>query len=93
MDKIQGTATGTPDDERQSHQPLASAVKTALQLYFDDLEGHSPSYIYKMVMTEVERSMFESVMEYTGKNQSHAARVLGVSRSTLRKKLQVYDLE
>lgn len=74
-------------------EPLASTVKKGLQLYFSSLDGHEPTSVYKMVMTEVELPIFEAVMEYVNGNQSRAARVLGVSRSTLRKKIKFYGLD
>jgi Fis family transcriptional regulator len=84
-------ALGTIRERRR--EPLGSTVKTALQLYFNNLNGHNPGSIYQMVIAEVERPMFETVMEYVNGNQSKASQILGISRSTLRKKLKIYDLE
>lgn len=74
-------------------EPLGSTVKTALKLYLTALNGHSPGPVYNMVIAEVERPMMEAVMEYTNGNQSQAAQVLGISRSSVRKKLKLYGLE
>ncbi len=52
-----------------------------------------PNDLYQMVMQQVEQPLFESVMAYTGGNQSKAATLLGISRSTLRKKLALYEIE
>jgi len=82
---------GTIEDRRR--EPLNSTVKTALKLYFRNLNGHNPGPIYQMVVAEVERPMFETVMEYVNGNQSRASQILGISRSTLRKKLTIYDLD
>lgn len=84
-------ALGTIRERRR--EPLGSTVKTALKLYFNNLNGHNPGSIYQMVIAEVERPMFETVMEYVNGNQSKASQILGISRSTLRKKLKIYDLE
>ncbi len=84
-------ALGT--DKERRREPLSGTVRTALQLYFNNLGGQNPASIYQMVIAEVERPMFETVMQYVNGNQSRAAQVLGISRSTLRKKLKVYDLE
>lgn len=81
---------GTTNERRK--EPLGSATKTALNLYFHNLSGHKPSSIYRMVIAEVERPMFETVMSYVKGNQSRASQILGISRSTLRKKLKIYDL-
>ena len=85
------TIFGTGEERRR--RPLSDTVKTALQLYFTNLGGHNAGSIYQMVIAEVERPMFETVMDYVEGNQSRAAQVLGISRSTLRKKLKQYDLE
>lgn len=56
-----------------------------MQRYFSHLDGHGTSNLYRMVMNEVEAPLLESVMEYAGGNQTRAAAILGISRSTLRK--------
>jgi Fis family transcriptional regulator len=75
-----------------SRIPLAKQVKTALEHYFEDLDGHTPSDLYRMVLSEIEKPLLEKVMQETRGNQSKAAEMLGLNRSTLRKKLQQYDL-
>ena len=45
------------------------------------------------MITEVERPMFEAVMEFVNGNQSRAAKILGISRSNIRQKLKLYDLD
>jgi Fis family transcriptional regulator len=43
--------------------------------------------IYEKVHAEVDRNVFEYLLSHTRENQSEAARLLGISRLTLRKKL------
>jgi two-component system nitrogen regulation response regulator GlnG len=43
--------------------------------------------IYEKVHTEVDRHVFEYILSHTRENQSEAARLLGMNRLTLRKKL------
>jgi Fis family transcriptional regulator len=45
-----------------------------------------------MVLGEVERTLIETVLDYTQGNQTHAARLLGMSRSTLRKMIAQYGI-
>jgi len=78
--------------EERRTQPLASAVKKAMDIYFSHLDGHEATGLYCMVMEEVERPMLESVMDYYSGNQSKAAEALGLNRGTLRKKLKQYGL-
>lgn len=82
-----------PAKERRN-KALSSAVQTALDLYFHDLDGHTPpGNLYEMVLCEVERPLLQAVMQHTRGNQCNAAKILGINRSTLRKKLQQYGIE
>jgi len=73
-------------------QPIRTCVQSALDRYFHDLDGHDTDDVYDMVIGQVEQAMLESVMHYTRSNQTRAADVLGINRSTLRKKLKNYGL-
>lgn len=74
------------------NQPLHDSVRQALESHFIQLKGELPSNLYEIVLTEVEVPLIEAVMEYTRQNQSRAAILLGLSRGTLRKKLQIYNM-
>jgi Fis family transcriptional regulator len=76
-----------------SHQTLRDAVRTCLEKYFADLDGHEPAEIHQLVMNEVEPAMLETVMRFARGNQTRAADMLGINRTTLRKKLRQYGLE
>ncbi|MFA6038348.1 MAG: DNA-binding transcriptional regulator Fis [Legionellales bacterium] len=72
--------------------PLRDSVKTAVEKYFTHLDGQQITDLYEMVLSEVEEPLFQTLMRITGGNQSLAAKILGLSRGTLRKKLEQYDL-
>lgn len=72
---------------------LSDHVRMSLQRYFAQLDGHEATDLYAMVISEVEKPLIETVLEQCGHNQSKAAMVLGVSRSTLRKKMLQYGIE
>ncbi len=75
-------------------QPLSGCMRIALEMYFKDLDGGCPpENLYQMVLGEVEWPLLEVVMKYTGGNQSKAAKILGLNRTTLRKKLKRYQLD
>lgn len=77
---------------KASATPLRLQVQAALQDYFYNLEGQAPSSLYKLVLQEVEAPLLEAVMNHTRGNQTRAAEMLGINRSTLRKKLKQYGL-
>lgn len=80
-------------------QPLKAYVKQALENYFSHLTAESnlsstlPKLdLYGLVLNEVEYPLLEIVLQQTRGNQTKAAKLLGISRGTLRKKLKQYDL-
>lgn len=73
--------------------PLSDHVRLAMRTYFARLDGHEPTNLYAMVLSEVEKPLIETVLEQCGHNQSKAAQILGLSRSTLRKKMTQHCIE
>ncbi len=74
-------------------RPLCQQVKHALENYFNQLDGHEVVDLHALVISEVEKPLFEAVLNHTKSNQSKAAKILGLSRGTLRKKLASYQLD
>ncbi|WP_304335130.1 Fis family transcriptional regulator [Conchiformibius steedae] len=66
---------------------IAQCIEQNLDKYFHDLQGENPSDVYAMVLLQVERPLLGYVLNMCGGNQSQAARILGLNRNTLRKKL------
>lgn len=73
-------------------QPLRHSVQESLQHYFAKIGDAFIDNLYGMVLSEVEEPLLKIVMHYTRGNQSKAAKLLGLSRGTLRKKLKIYGL-
>lgn len=72
--------------------PLANCVRSALQFYLENMADHEVTGLYGLVMEEVERPLFETVLKHANGNLSHASRMLGLTRSTLRKRLTDYGI-
>lgn len=76
--------------------PLNQQIKSSLKKYlanFETINAKHISNLYKFVLAEVEKPLLEIVLEHTNHNQSQAAKWLGVSRNTLRKLINLYNLE
>ena len=84
--------TNNASNGKLIHQTLKESTETALKEYFKTLNGNAPNGLYKLVINEVELPLIEAVMAFTNKNQSQAAQILGINRSTLRKKLKTFEL-
>ncbi|AXK39111.1 helix-turn-helix domain-containing protein [Crenobacter cavernae] len=76
----------------QSNDHIAQTIRHAMEQYFRDLDGETPSAIYDMVLACVEKPLIEVVLSQTQGNQTRAAELLGLNRNTLRKKMKSYDL-
>lgn len=79
-------------DTKNTPIPLSTHVKKTVEHYFEQLNGHDTSGLHAMVISEVEKPLIEVALHYCGQNQTKASKVLGLSRSTLRKKLDQYGL-
>ncbi|HBS27132.1 MAG TPA: Fis family transcriptional regulator [Gammaproteobacteria bacterium] len=80
------------DDKQPIH--LAASVHDAMEAYFDNMEGNNEECdgLYALVLSEVERPLLQCVMAHCYNNRTLAAKVLGINRATLRKKLEQYKI-
>lgn len=70
---------------------LQDSITHLINNYFEMAKPLKPSEnLYDMVMEQVETPLLQATMEKSQFNQVRAAKMLGVSRGTLRKKLIKY---
>jgi Fis family transcriptional regulator len=74
------------------HNAIAEAVEKSLNEYFFHLDGETPDDIYRMVIDNVEKALLINVMQRADGNQTQAADMLGINRTTLRNKLKTHRL-
>jgi two-component system nitrogen regulation response regulator GlnG len=75
-------------------ESLGGAVERHLQEYFLAHQDELPaSGLYNRVLREVERPLIELSLAATRGNQIRAARLLGLNRNTLRKKIRDLDIQ
>ncbi|TAN29732.1 MAG: Fis family transcriptional regulator [Castellaniella sp.] len=75
-----------------STTPLEQAVRNQLERYFADLGDSAPHDLLSMVNLCVERAVLQVALERSDGNQTRAADMLGITRGTLRKKLQTHQI-
>ncbi|MCA0403498.1 MAG: Fis family transcriptional regulator [Proteobacteria bacterium] len=77
--------------EQQQNDALAQQVVNSVKNYLNVVGNKNANLnLYQLIVEKIEAPLFRTVMELTRYNQSKAARVLGVSRGTLRTKLKRY---
>ncbi|MBL11127.1 MAG: DNA-binding transcriptional regulator Fis [Acidiferrobacteraceae bacterium] len=79
--------------KKNTNNLLSDAVENSLAHYFDQLNGEEATGIYEMVIKETERPLLKITMEQAFGNQTRAAKMLGINRNTLKKKLASYGLD
>ena len=71
---------------------IAACMRRSLNRYFKDLDGETPSEIYNMVLSAVEKPLLLYILDRAEGNQTRAADMLGINRNTLRKKMRDHGL-
>ena len=75
-----------------SNKPLRSHVRKAIRRYLKDMHTTEAEGLYRRLMAEIEPPLIEETLRHTAGNQSRAARILGITRNTLRSKIRQYGI-
>lgn len=73
---------------------LKDKVRKAMKGYFAQLDQKNmPIDVYQLVLNEIEPPLLDAVMRFANNNQSKAARILGINRTTFRTKLKKNNIK
>lgn len=78
--------------ERDIQNFLEKWLQKSVKQYVDHMDGCPNGGLHDLILTGVEKPLLKMVLEATDGNQTRAARILGLNRNTLRKKLQTYHI-
>lgn len=92
QEKFQNPMTKKTKKFNGEGKQLSFQVAKSLRKYFRELDGEFPINMYGMVLKEVEQPLLEIIMKQCKGNQTHASKMLGINRGTLRTKLKDYKL-
>ena len=81
------------NSDSQPTIPLRKHVQNTISRYLEDMGNTLPENLYQMLLAEVEPPLIEEILKKTGGNQSRAAEMLGITRNTLRTKMQRYAIK
>lgn len=71
---------------------MKERLRIKLKKYFNSLDGEEAHDVMKMVLDDVEPVVIQYVLDKVNQNQSKAAKILGLNRGTLKKKIDLYKL-
>ena len=79
-------------DNAERGSVISISVERAVTQYLRLMTDQNVSDLYSLVLSQVEPALLRSVMTHVEQNQSKAAKLLGISRGTLRSKLRKHGL-
>jgi len=87
------TTSPAPVEGLNTNETLSDSIEQHLNHYFTALGGElPPPGLYERVLRELERPLVSLTLRATSGNQLKAARILGLNRNTLRKKIKDLDI-
>jgi DNA-binding protein Fis len=89
MSWFQGKGAEMPADE----VGLEGIVELKMDDFFEQMGDVEASSVHRAVIAQVERPLIRKCLEWSGGNKLKAARVLGINRNTLSKKVKEYGIE
>jgi len=85
---LSNTATATKSQpEADDATAISDVIGGRIAAWFDSPDGAEPRDLYHKLVEEIERPLIELALKRAGGNQVRAARMLGLNRNTLRKKI------
>ena len=80
------------ENETVSLNGFYERVEAALPGLVEERLAHGEPRLYRTVMALLERPLLQFALNLTRGNQIRAARLLGINRNTLRKRLKLFGL-
>lgn len=78
--------------DKLDNYSLESIVELKISRFLDQVGKYYPQNLYTLIMKKTEKPLLAQILRRTGGNQVHAARILGINRNTLRKKMKIYEI-
>jgi Fis family transcriptional regulator len=85
--------SGTQGADNPAYTPsLAECIQLVVDRHLSGSDEAGVNALHSLVIGQTERQLIDCVLRHTDRNQVRASAILGISRSTLRKKISLYNL-
>ena len=78
---------------RKAAPPLRKTVRQSIRAYLRDLGDTEAQDLMRRLLDEVEPPLIEEVLKHARGNQTRAAKMLGITRNTLRERMRRHGIE
>lgn len=83
---------GEDSSDPRNHEQLMSLLKKKVDELIPDILKLSDEKVYANIVESIEEMLVRGVLKECGNNQVKAARMLGISRNTLRHRIRKYNI-
>lgn len=73
-----------------TYPSLRECVQRLVQRHLATMGAKHTNNLYELVSLEMEQALIERVLDYTDGNESRTAKILGISRGTLRQRRKIF---
>jgi len=77
---------------RLDHYSIEDVVELKISRFLDQIGTFYPENVHDLIMSKVEKPLLVQILRRVGGNQVQAAKILGINRNTLRKKIKIYGI-
>ncbi len=78
--------------KRLDKYSIEDVVELKISRFLDQIGTFYPENLHELIMSKVEKPLLIQILRRVGGNQVQAAKILGINRNTLRKKIKLYGI-
>lgn len=71
---------------------IEDVVELKIARFLDQIGTFYPDNVHELIISKVEKPLLVQILRRVGGNQVQAAKILGINRNTLRKKMKIYGI-